>query len=144
MKPWQKLGNIKNNLPLDFGFPLASLDFSGSYTMGILFLLFCHFHTEYAVRLRGGKALPMSRKKPKRNTVAGGFFDSSSVQEDNYQFKYWLFSAFIAKYLWSKFSIFWRKKLNNGVLMRKKKFSVIIFEVIRLISTALVKWHFPS
>jgi len=51
--------------------------------------------------------------------LVGGFFDCSSIQEEKYRFKYWLFSACITTYLWRKFSIFWGETKKWG-LVRKK------------------------
>lgn len=73
-------------MPLHSGFLLVSLDFNDSFTMVVIFILFC---AEYVMKLRGTKAMPVSRK----NAVLGqkeSLWQEGSIiipQEDKYQFK---------------------------------------------------------
>lgn len=112
--------------------------------MVILFLLFCHFYTEYIVRVRGGRALLMSRKNAVLSQKETRWQEGSLIV---LQFRKITISSNTDYFLLSlqniseESSAFFegKKNPNNGGLMRKKSFSMIIFEVIRLISTALVK-----
>lgn len=77
-------------IPLHSGFLLASLDFSESFSVVVIFILFC---TEYVMKLRGRKAMPVFRKSAVLNQEGSMII----LQEDKYKFKYLLFSAFLAK-----------------------------------------------
>lgn len=73
-------------MPLHSGFLLVSLDFNESFTMVVIFILFC---TEYVMKLRGTKAMPASRKNAVLSQKESLWQEGSIIipQEDKYQFK---------------------------------------------------------
>lgn len=74
-------------IPLHSGFLLTSLDFSESFSVVVIFILFC---TEYVMKLRGRKAMPVFRKSAVLNQKESLQQEGSMIilQEDKYKFKY--------------------------------------------------------
>lgn len=74
-------------MPLHSGFLLASLDFNESFGMVVIFIMLC---TEYVMKLRGRKAMPVSRKNAVLSQKESLWQEGSMVvlQEEKYQFKY--------------------------------------------------------
>lgn len=74
-------------MPFHSGFLLASLGFSDSFGMVMIFILFC---TDYVVKLKGIKAVPVSRKNSVLSQKESLWREGSVIvlQEVKYQFKY--------------------------------------------------------
>lgn len=74
-------------MPFHSGFLLASLGFSDSFGMVMIFIL---FSTDYVVKLKGIKAVPVSRKNSVLSQKESLWQEGSVIvlQEVEYQFKY--------------------------------------------------------